>query len=48
MKPAILVVDDDIKTVDLIRLYLEKMATVSWWHMMDVKRLNLRVIGAQA
>jgi DNA-binding response OmpR family regulator len=24
MKPAILVVDDDIKTVDLIRLYLEK------------------------
>ena len=24
MKPAILVVDDDKKTVDLIRLYLEK------------------------
>jgi DNA-binding response OmpR family regulator len=24
MKPAILVVEDDLKTVDLIRLYLEK------------------------
>ena len=47
MKPASLVVDDDKKTVDLIRLYLEKRGTASWWPMTAAERLKLPANGDQ-
>ena len=46
MKPTILVVDDDKKTVDLIRLYLEKDGYRVLTATMDAKRWTSPVAGS--